>query len=78
MDKCKIHIEAVTTEDKDVMGLSVKMDVRGADMKDKFTILHTLATALDLDNQDLMIFCMTEQLGIYEGKRISMPLMEDL
>lgn len=78
MDKCKIRIEAAHTDEKDVVGLCVKMDVRNASMQDKFAILHTLANALDLDPTDLMVYCMTEQLGMYEGKRISMPLMEDL
>lgn len=45
-------------------GYGVNCDLSGVDIPGKIELMHVLATSLDMSNEDLQLFMLTEAMGV--------------
>lgn len=46
-------------------GFGIDMDLENISPVDKFELLHSVATGLQMDKVDMMMFCHLERMGVF-------------
>jgi len=74
MEKCDIRIQLMPKEDipegMGDIGLHTEVHIDGVDIVERLALMHTLATALELDKLDIMMYANMELRGAYDNETI--------
>ena len=78
MKECKIVLAKVDTDDGST-GIEAEVRLIHANMLDKFNLMHSLASALHLDKDDIKMYSLGEVAGIFEknSTKIEIPIKEE-
>ena len=76
MKTCNILIQKIDAPNPNSIGLSIQTDITGCNFVERLVIVHTLAEALELNSDDIMMIAICNSLGLFNGDSTKIDLSQ--